>query len=61
MDATTRPPTNAAVSSSVQTYSSTISITSIGIDDAAPRSAIRKMGTLSLRERTNSSSARAFS
>ena len=60
MAATTRPPTNAAVSSSVQTYSSTISMTSMGIADAAPRSAIRKIGILSLRERTSSSSARAL-
>ena len=59
MAATTRPPTNAAVSSSIQMYSSTISITSMGMADASPRSAIRNTGILSLRERTNSMKARA--
>jgi hypothetical protein len=53
MAATTRPPTNAAVSSSVQMYSSTISMTSMGIEDASPRSDIRKIGTLLFRERTS--------
>ena len=51
MAAATRPPTKAAVSSIVQMYSSTISMTSSGMEDASPRSAIRKMGILSFRER----------
>jgi hypothetical protein len=51
MAADTRPPTKAAVSSIVQMYSSTISMTSIGIEDTSPRSAIRKMGILSFRDR----------
>ena len=50
--ATTRPPTKAAVSSRVQMYSSTICMTSTGIEDASPRSAMRKMGILSFRDRT---------
>ncbi len=51
---------NAAVSSSVQMNSSTASITSVGMDEASPRSAIRKIGILSLRERTNLISFAAF-
>jgi hypothetical protein len=54
-----RPPTKAAVSSSVQTNSSTISMTSIGIVAAAPRSAMRKIGILSLRERMKCRKLRA--
>ena len=59
MDAATRPPTKAAVSSSVQMNSSTISMTSMGMAEASPRSAMRKIGILSLRERRNFRKARA--